>query len=51
MVNKMKTNGDKIEQSTMVSKRLCSLTNKFNYVVCSIEESNDISTLTIDKLH
>ena len=35
----------------MVGKILRSLTAKFNYVVCSIEESNDLSTLSIDALH
>ncbi|KAG7584140.1 Zinc finger CCHC-type superfamily [Arabidopsis suecica] len=51
VVNKMKINGENVEQSTIVSKILRSLTRKFNYVVCSIEESNDLSTLTIDELH
>lgn len=51
VVNKMKANGEVMEQSTMVSKILRSLTSKFNYVVCSIEESNDLSTLSIDELH
>ncbi|KAG7598554.1 Zinc finger CCHC-type superfamily [Arabidopsis suecica] len=51
VVNKMKINGESVEQSTIVSKILRSLTRKFNYVVCSIEESNDLSTLTIDELH
>lgn len=51
VVNKMKTNGEIMEQSTIVSKILRSLTAKFNYVVCSIEESNDLSTLSIDELH
>ena len=51
MVNKMKSNGETMEQSTVVGKILRSLTAKFNYVVCSIEESNDLSTLSIDELH
>ncbi|XP_058770237.1 uncharacterized protein LOC131643896 [Vicia villosa] len=51
VVNKMKSNGENMEQSTVVSKILRSLTSKFNYVVCSIEESNDLSILTIDELH
>jgi hypothetical protein len=51
LVNKMKTNGEAMEQSTVVGKILRSLTPKFNYVVCSIEESNDLSVLSIDELH
>jgi len=51
MVSKMKSNGEMMEKSTMISKILCSFTPKFNYVVCAIEESNDISILTIDELH
>lgn len=49
VVNKMKTNGEVMEQSTDVSKILRSLTPKFNYVVCPIEESNDMSTMSIDE--
>lgn len=51
MVSKMKSNGGVMEQSTVVSRILRSLTSKFNYVVCSIEESNNLSILTIDELH
>ncbi|XP_020224249.1 uncharacterized protein LOC109806288 [Cajanus cajan] len=51
VVNKMKSNGETTEQSTVVSKILRSLTAKFNYVVCAIEESNDLSALSIDELH
>lgn len=51
MVNKMKTNGESMEQSTVVGKILRLLTARFNYVVCSIEESNDLSRLSIDELH
>ncbi|XP_027359769.1 uncharacterized protein LOC113868411 [Abrus precatorius] len=51
IVNKMKSNGEKVDSSTVVSKILRSLTAKFNYVVCSIEESNDLSALSIDELH
>ncbi|RDY07863.1 hypothetical protein CR513_07966, partial [Mucuna pruriens] len=51
VVNKMKSNGEAMEQSTVVSKILRSLTSKFNNIVCSIEESNDLGTLSIDELH
>jgi len=51
LVNKMKSNGETMEESMVVSKILRSLTIKLNYVVCSIEESNDLSTLSIDELH
>ncbi|XP_004493347.1 uncharacterized protein [Cicer arietinum] len=50
-LNKMKLNGETIEPNTVVIKVLRSLTPKFNYVVCSIEDSNDLSTLSIDELH
>jgi len=51
VVNKMKTNGESLDLSTMVSKILISLIPNFNYVVCSIEESNDLSTLGLNELH
>lgn len=34
----------------MVEKVLRSMTPKFNYVLCSIEESNDVTTLNVDVL-
>ncbi|XP_014511732.1 uncharacterized protein LOC106770435 [Vigna radiata var. radiata] len=51
IVNKMKSNGEVINTSIVVSKILRSLTLKFNYVVCSIEESNDLNILSLDELH
>jgi RNase H-fold protein (predicted Holliday junction resolvase) len=38
IANKMKTHGEKMEQSVIIEKILRSMTFKFNYVVCSIEE-------------
>jgi len=34
----------------VIEKILRSMTPKFDYVVCSIEESNDIDILSIDEL-
>ncbi|XP_029130246.1 uncharacterized protein LOC114916860 [Cajanus cajan] len=51
VVNKMRANGESMDSNIVVSKILRSLTSKFNYVVCSIEEANDLSTLSLDELH
>ncbi|KAA8532168.1 hypothetical protein F0562_006691 [Nyssa sinensis] len=50
IVNKMRIHGDKTEDVTIVEKILRSMTPKFNFVVCSIEEANDIEELSIDEL-
>ncbi|KAK4484803.1 hypothetical protein RD792_007398 [Penstemon davidsonii] len=50
IVNKMRIHGDKMEDVTIVEKILRSMTPKFNFVVCSIEESKDIDALSIDEL-
>jgi len=50
IANKMTTHGKKMDQTLVVEKILRSLTSKFNYVVCSVEESNDMNALSIDEL-
>ncbi|KAE8732649.1 hypothetical protein F3Y22_tig00001818pilonHSYRG00071 [Hibiscus syriacus] len=50
IVSKMRTFGEKIEDVVVVKKILRSLIPKFNYVVCSIEESKDLDLLSIDEL-
>jgi len=50
IANKMKMHGEKMDQITVVEKILRSMTAKFDYVVCLVEESNDLDTLTIDEL-
>ena len=35
---------------TIVEKILCSMMPKFDYVVCSIEESKDLDALAVDAL-
>lgn len=50
IVNKMRIHGEKMTDTTVIEKILRSMTPKFDYVVCSIEESNDIDALSIDEL-
>ncbi|KAL5843832.1 hypothetical protein ACOSQ4_009790 [Xanthoceras sorbifolium] len=50
IANKMRINGDKMEDIAIIEKILHSMTAKFDYVVCSIEESNDLDDLSIDEL-
>jgi hypothetical protein len=50
IANKMISHGERFEQSSVVEKILRSMTSKFSYVVCSIEESNNVTTLSIDEL-
>ncbi|KAJ9698236.1 hypothetical protein PVL29_007361 [Vitis rotundifolia] len=50
IINKMRIHGDKTEDVLIVEKILRSLTPKFNFVVCSIEEANDVDSLSIDEL-
>ncbi|CAJ2663111.1 unnamed protein product [Trifolium pratense] len=51
IANKMSSHGETVTQSMLVEKILRSLTSRFNYVACSIEESNDTTTVTVDELH
>ena len=48
VANKMR--GEQMTDVTIVEKILRSLTEKFNYIVCSIEESKDIDQLSVDEL-
>ncbi|XP_075481356.1 uncharacterized protein LOC142522083 [Primulina tabacum] len=50
IANKMKANGENKGDVAVVEKILRSMTPKFDYVVCSIEESKNIDILTIDEL-
>ncbi|GAU47762.1 hypothetical protein TSUD_192990 [Trifolium subterraneum] len=50
IANRMTAHGERMEQLVIVEKILRSMTPKFNYVVCSIEESNDVTLLSIDEL-
>jgi RNase H-fold protein (predicted Holliday junction resolvase) len=50
IANKMKIHGENIQQVVIIEKILRSMTSRFDYVVCSVEESNNLDTLTIDEL-
>ena len=39
-----------MRENIIATKILGSMIPKFNYVVCSIEESNNLDTMTIDEL-
>lgn len=46
----MKANGENLKDVAIVEKIMRSMTPKFNYVTCSIEESKDTSMLSSDEL-
>ncbi|XP_048228575.1 uncharacterized protein LOC125369731 [Ricinus communis] len=48
--NDMRNCGENMNDIKIVEKILRSLTDNFNFVVCSIEESKDIDHLTVDEL-
>lgn len=50
VANRMRIHGEQMQDVTVVEKILCSLTDKFNYIVSSIEESKDIDELSVDEL-
>lgn len=50
VAKRMKTYGEAIKESDITGKIMRSLVPRFNYVVCSIEESSNTDTLTVDEL-
>jgi len=46
----MKACGENMKENIITAKILRSMTAKFNYVVCFIEESNNMDIMTIDEL-
>ncbi|KAK9740343.1 hypothetical protein RND81_03G028000 [Saponaria officinalis] len=50
LVNQMKVYGDDITDKRIVNKVLCSLDNKFNFIVTAIEESKDLDELSPQEL-
>lgn len=50
VANDMRNCGDDMQDVKIVEKILRTLTENFNYIVCSIEESKDIDNLSVDAL-
>ncbi|EOY18715.1 Uncharacterized protein TCM_043212 [Theobroma cacao] len=50
IVNKMRVHGDASKDVVIVEKILRSLTPKYNFIVCFIEESHGIDELSLDEL-
>eukprot|EP00258_Populus_trichocarpa_P031704 XP_024447723.1 uncharacterized protein LOC112325426 [Populus trichocarpa] len=50
VANDMRNYGEDMQDVKIVEKILRTLTDKFNYIVCSIEESKDIDLLSVDEL-
>ncbi|XP_044505674.1 uncharacterized protein LOC123225641 [Mangifera indica] len=50
IVNQLRVTKAKMDDVVVIKKILRSMSSKFVYVVCSIEESNDLDVFTIDEL-
>lgn len=48
--NKMRFHGEKMNDATIVEKILHSLMPKYDYIICSIDESKYIDDLSLDEL-
>ena len=50
IVNQLRVNGEQLQDVRVVEKILRSLTERFNYIVAAIEEGQDVSTMTLERL-
>ena len=50
VVNQLTRNGETVNNARVVEKILRSLIDKFENIVCAIEESKDLSTLSVEEL-
>ncbi|XP_052727839.1 uncharacterized protein LOC128195027 [Vigna angularis] len=51
LANDMRGVGETMEDGHIVEKIMSTLSDKYNYIVCSIEELKDINKMTVDELH
>ena len=50
IANKKRIHGEQMNDVVVIEKILRSMTPKFDYVVCAIEESNNVEVMSIDEL-
>ncbi|XP_057487816.1 uncharacterized protein LOC130773874 [Actinidia eriantha] len=50
IANKMRIHGEALKDVSVIEKILRSMSSKFLFVVCSIEESHDIDEMSVDEL-
>ncbi|RDX68751.1 hypothetical protein CR513_52220, partial [Mucuna pruriens] len=50
IANKMRMFGEKMSDLSIIEKILRSMTVRYDYVVCSIEESHNLDSMTVDEL-
>ena len=51
LVTQMRSHGETVEERRIVEKVLRSLPSRFDVIVTTIEETNDLSKFTVDELH
>ena len=50
IISQLRTHGEDIQDQKVIEKVLKSLPNKFNMVMVTIEESKDLSQLTVEEV-
>ncbi|XP_059075217.1 uncharacterized protein LOC131875188 [Cryptomeria japonica] len=50
VVNQIRSNGEELKDKKVIEKLLKSLPSKFDFIVVAIEESKDLSQLSVDEL-
>lgn len=50
ITNRIQIHGERLKDITIIKKTLRTMTTKFHYVVCDIEELKNLDELSIDEL-